>query len=192
VAPAARSFRGLARQIRRRTTFDEASGTLRATDDLLRVAGVVHADEVSVSFSPGPTVRAKVGQSRRIEYRCGVAVGAIDLAYRTVETWDGDRLHYDRLVLATGARPLVPPIEGFGVPGCFVLRTIDDAVQIQQHIRRCRCRMAVSWVPGLSGWGLRGGAERPRRPLRQVSRRPRPGARRRPRSAARPRAAARS
>jgi NAD(P)H-nitrite reductase large subunit len=64
---------------------------------------------------------------------------------------DGDRLPYDRVVIATGARPLVPPIDGLGAEGCFVLRTIDDAVQIQQYIRRCRCRTAVVVGAGLLG-----------------------------------------
>jgi nitrite reductase (NADH) large subunit len=54
-------------------------------------------------------------------------------------------------VIATGARPLVPPIGGVGAAGCFVLRTIDDAVQIQQHIRRTRGRTAVIVGGGLLG-----------------------------------------
>jgi len=33
---------------------------------------------------------------------------------------------YDVLVLATGAAPFVPPIEGRGTDGCFVYRTIED------------------------------------------------------------------
>jgi NAD(P)H-nitrite reductase large subunit len=68
-----------------------------------------------------------------------------------VETGDDERFPYDRLVIATGARPFVPPIEGFGVSGTFVLRTIDDAVQMQQHIRRRRCRTAVVVGSGLLG-----------------------------------------
>jgi nitrite reductase (NADH) large subunit len=45
----------------------------------------------------------------------------------------------------------VPPIDGFGAEGSFVLRTIDDAVQIQQHVRRHRCRTAVIVGAGLLG-----------------------------------------
>jgi nitrite reductase (NADH) large subunit len=90
-------------------------------------------------------------ESRRVDYRRGVAAAAIDRANRAVETEDGERFPYDRLVIATGARPFVPPIEGFGVAGSFVLRTIDDAVQMQQHVRRWRCRAAVVVGAGLLG-----------------------------------------
>src|SRR5215208_4527523 len=90
-------------------------------------------------------------ESRRIEYRRGVAATVIDRANRQVETDDGRRIPYDRLVIATGARPYVPPIEGFGVAGSFVVRTIDDAVQIQQYARRWRGRTAVVVGGGLLG-----------------------------------------
>src|SRR5262249_30885548 len=89
--------------------------------------------------------------SRRIDYRRGVAITAIDRPNREAILADGARLPFDRLVIATGARPFVPPIAGFGAEGSFVLRTIDDAVQIQQHIRRRRCRTALIVGAGLLG-----------------------------------------
>ena len=51
---------------------------------------------------------------------------AIDLAARTVATSAGRVLHYDKLVLATGSAPFVPPTPGNDLPGCFVYRTLDD------------------------------------------------------------------
>ena len=90
-------------------------------------------------------------ESRRVDYRRGVEVTAIDRSNRAVALADGQQLPYDRVVIATGARPFVPPIEGFGAEGCFALRTIDDAVQIQQHIRRTRGRTAVIVGGGLLG-----------------------------------------
>jgi NAD(P)H-nitrite reductase large subunit len=105
----------------------------------------------SVSIESLYLNRRDWAESRRIDYRRGVPVAAIDRAGREVSLADGDRLPYDRAVLATGARPLVPPIDGLGAEGCFVLRTIDDAVQIQQYIRRCRCRTAVIVGAGLLG-----------------------------------------
>jgi nitrite reductase (NADH) large subunit len=93
-------------------------------------------------------------ESRRVDYRRGVPATEIDRESREVAIADGERLPYDRLVIATGARPFVPPIDGFGAEGSFVLRTIDDAVQIQQYIRRMRCRTAVIVGAGLLGLEL--------------------------------------
>ena len=90
-------------------------------------------------------------ESRRVDFRRGVPATEIDRHNREVALADGERLPYDRVVIATGARPFVPPIDGFGADGSFVLRTIDDAVQIQQYIRRTRCRTAVVVGGGLLG-----------------------------------------
>src|SRR5215218_3102389 len=89
--------------------------------------------------------------SRRVDYRRSVAATALDRASREVETSDGQRLPYDRVIIATGARPLLPPIEGVGSEGSFALRSIDDAVRIQQYIRRRRCSVAVIIGAGLLG-----------------------------------------
>jgi nitrite reductase (NADH) large subunit len=71
-------------------------------------------------------------ETKGIEYFPESRIVGVDPAGRSVEVEDGKRLDFDRLVLATGSRAFVPPLEGFGMPGTFVLRTIDDGVQIQQ------------------------------------------------------------
>lgn len=43
---------------------------------------------------------------------------------------DGQALSYDRLLIATGASPLLPEMEGLEGPGVFPLRTIKDAKEI--------------------------------------------------------------
>ena len=105
----------------------------------------------SVSIESLYLNRRDWAESRRIDYRRGVPVTAIERTDHEVALADGRRLAYDRVVLATGARPFVPPIDGLAADGCFVLRTIDDAVQIQQYIRRHRCRTAVVVGGGLLG-----------------------------------------
>jgi len=105
----------------------------------------------SVSIESLYLNRRDWADSRRVDYRRGVAVTAIDRANREVKLADGQRIPYDRVIIATGARPLVPPVDAFGAEGSFVLRTIDDAVQIQQYIRRRRCRTAVIVGAGLLG-----------------------------------------
>ncbi len=51
---------------------------------------------------------------------------SIDRAAKTVTTDTGETLSYDKLVLATGSYPFVPPIPGNDRDNCFVYRTIDD------------------------------------------------------------------
>ncbi len=51
---------------------------------------------------------------------------AIDRGAKTVSTSTGETLPYDKLVLATGSYPFVPPVPGKDRPDCFVYRTIED------------------------------------------------------------------
>ncbi|MFT5722808.1 MAG: nitrite reductase (NADH) large subunit [Motiliproteus sp.] len=55
---------------------------------------------------------------------------AIDCAAKTVTSARGETLSYDKLVLATGSFPFVPPIEGNDRKNCFVYRTIEDLEMI--------------------------------------------------------------
>lgn len=113
--------------------------------------GITRLVSESVSIESLYLNRRDWADSRKVDYRRGVTATVIDRANREVALADGQRLPYDRLVIATGATPLVPPIDGFGAEGSFVLRTIDDAVQMQQHVRRRRCRTAVIVGAGLLG-----------------------------------------
>jgi len=45
---------------------------------------------------------------------------------------NGREVSYDRLLLATGSRPFIPPIEGVDKGGVFTLRTIGDALAIKK------------------------------------------------------------
>jgi len=45
---------------------------------------------------------------------------------------------YDHVIIATGSRPFVPPMEGFGGDGTFLFRTIDDCARIADFARNNR------------------------------------------------------
>lgn len=64
---------------------------------------------------------------RQIELRSGLAVVGIDRAARQVVTVDGERLDYDRLLLATGSRPRQLSVPGNDLNGIRTLRTLDDS-----------------------------------------------------------------
>jgi hypothetical protein len=72
----------------------------------------------------------------------------IDRGAQEVILGTGETVTYDRLILATGSSAMVPPIEGFGMPGTFVMREADDALAIrafaQEHPARTRSSPVVA------------------------------------------------
>src|SRR5215470_4213257 len=61
-----------------------------------------------------------------IRLAIGEAVVRLDAKAKTVATAVGRTVRYDKLVLATGARPSVPPVAGLALPGVCAFRTIAD------------------------------------------------------------------
>src|SRR5579863_7373404 len=59
-------------------------------------------------------------QEHGIRTRLGILVEEIDRVNCAVRSSDGDWMHYDKLILATGASPEIPPIEGLDPAGVFV------------------------------------------------------------------------
>ncbi|WP_406510823.1 nitrite reductase large subunit NirB [Streptomyces sp. NBC_00212] len=60
---------------------------------------------------------------------------SVDRAARTVTARSGRTFAYDTLVLATGSYPFVPPVPGKDTPGCFVYRTIEDLLAIEEYAK---------------------------------------------------------
>ena len=78
----------------------------------------------------------------RIEVLTGERAVAIDPAGRSVRLRSGGTLHYDHLVLATGARNRVLPVPGAELDGVVQLRTLVDADGIKARLGGLR-RAAV-------------------------------------------------
>jgi nitrite reductase (NADH) large subunit len=90
------------------------------------VAGTVEIDDTVIN---PPEWYA----SRGIDVRLSTNVAAVDGAGRAVVLDDGERVEYDRLLIAAGADPVVPPIEGADKRGVFTLRSADDALAIRER-----------------------------------------------------------
>jgi len=75
----------------------------------------------------------------------------IDLRARRVLLATGDVLPYDRLILAMGSSAATPPLDGFGKPGSFVMRTAADAMRIRSYAQDQGARHAVVAGGGLLG-----------------------------------------
>ena len=70
----------------------------------------------------------------RVDFRRGVAVTAIDKDAKTVTGSDGSVVPYDSLLLATGARPFVPPIEGIDTVKYHTFMTLKDARELRADL----------------------------------------------------------
>ncbi len=68
----------------------------------------------------------------------GDAVVTVNREAKYVQTQSGRVEHFDALVLATGSRPFVPPLDGVDAQGVFVYRTLDDLDAIRDYARCCR------------------------------------------------------
>ena len=113
----------------------------------------VHLSEVFSGKEP-----AELALTSRDYYKSvGVAahfgdpVAEIDRANKLVVTEGGRRFSYDKLVLATGSYPFVPPISGGKNKNCLTYRTINDLGQIKARAKNGKVGVVVGG--GLLGFG---------------------------------------
>ncbi|KAF0123888.1 MAG: CoA-disulfide reductase [bacterium] len=59
--------------------------------------------------------------------------------------------HYDRLIIATGAKPIVPPLPGVNLSKIYTIKTIEDASSIKDYIGRKQTKKAIIIGAGLIG-----------------------------------------
>ena len=102
-------------------------------------------DRVGLSkyFSGTPVADLMLGkiewyQEHGIETHIGDRATAIQREQGIVTSQRGEAIEYDRLVLATGSAPFVPPIDGVAKEGVFVYRTIEDLEAIAAYGQKAR------------------------------------------------------
>ena len=73
------------------------------------------------------------------------------VAFRSTVDGSEQEASYDKLIIASGASPIVPNIEGVGLNGVFTVRTPDDAISIRDYIEKNNCKKAVVIGAGFIG-----------------------------------------
>jgi NAD(P)H-nitrite reductase large subunit len=86
----------------------------------------------------------------------GVEASSLDASNRVVETSLG-RIGYGKLLIATGAEPLKPRVEGLSLEGVYTLRTLDDAEEVKRRLMDASRVLVVGG--GLLGLNLAEAAE---------------------------------
>ena len=75
-------------------------------------------------------------QEKGITLRLGIRIIDVDPLTKTVTGDDGSVTEYDKLLIATGSAPFVPPIEGVDKDGVYCFRNMDDTKALLEQIGR--------------------------------------------------------
>jgi len=86
-----------------------------------------------------------------VETMLGVEVTQIDVRAKTVSLAGGGQVGYDRLLIATGGKPFVPPLPGADLLGVYTFTTWQDARRIDHYIDDNRVESALVVGGGLIG-----------------------------------------
>lgn len=82
-------------------------------------------------------------EEHHIDLRTDVHVTAIDPTRSCVTDSTGAKTPYDRLLIAVGATPFIPPIPGTGNEGVYVFRSIEDTRRITARARTSRNAVVI-------------------------------------------------
>lgn len=139
---------------------------LRRLDEKAKIIILESTDEISIANCGLPYYCSGIISSRddmivakpqifsgllNVEVRLNSKVTSINPDKKTVTVNDDYELSYDNLVLALGASPVKPPIEGINNKKIFTVRTLSDADGIKDFIKSKNTKKAVVIGGGFIG-----------------------------------------
>ncbi|MBE9468701.1 MAG: NAD(P)/FAD-dependent oxidoreductase [Bacteroidetes bacterium] len=126
----------------------EASKTIRKNDDNAEITIISKSNNLfffrprlidyiadNVSVDKITPFKKNFYETNRIKIILNETVTDIDSVKQKVSTLSNKIFEYDKLLLAQGANPFIPPIEGIKKKGVFTLREIDDADRIKNYCK---------------------------------------------------------
>ncbi|MCW8847812.1 MAG: NAD(P)/FAD-dependent oxidoreductase [Sedimenticola sp.] len=129
------SHAGLEAVHRIRLVDETSSITVVTRDAQLPYSPTILPYVVSGQSEPNRVVlrNADYFKSQDVNLITGNELIAINEADQKVTLKSGEEWHYEKLLLATGADPIIPPIPGLAETPFHVLRTMQDAVNLRTH-----------------------------------------------------------
>ncbi len=81
----------------------------------------------------------------------GLDAGNKQVTVKDQETGAEEAFSYDKLVIAVGASPAIPPVKGMDLPGVFTIRTPQDAIGVRDWVKEKQVKKAVVVGAGFIG-----------------------------------------
>ncbi|MDD6840485.1 MAG: FAD-dependent oxidoreductase [Spirochaetales bacterium] len=78
-----------------------------------------------------------------VEVKTEMEAVYVDKDNKTVSFKNGESVSYDKLIIATGASPIRPEVDGVDKEGVFTLRSVDDAVAIRSYAESVKKAVVV-------------------------------------------------
>lgn len=143
-----------------------AAARCRRLNDAAEIIILEATDEISIANCGLPYYTSDVINSRanmivsspvrfknllNIDVRLNARVTEINRKSKTVTVNGTDTLSYDKLVLATGGTPVIPPITGINNKKIFTVRTLKDGDGIKDILRSGEAKNAVVVGGGFIG-----------------------------------------
>ena len=110
------------------------------------VGGVIQSEDALIVNTP-----QKFSALTGVEVTTDCEIVSVDPQGHSITARNGDTISYDKLVIAAGAEPVIPPVEGTQLQGVFGVRTPQDAIAIRSYIEQSGCRRAVVVGGGFIG-----------------------------------------
>ena len=88
-----------------------------------------------------------------LQFHAQATVKTVHTANKCIELENGQKLTFNKILIATGARALLPPLKGLPDQRVFVMRTMDDAKRLKQYLATQTVKKAV--VVGASMVGIK-------------------------------------
>ncbi|MGQ4915344.1 MAG: NAD(P)/FAD-dependent oxidoreductase [Candidatus Asgardarchaeia archaeon] len=82
-------------------------------------------------------------EKRKIQVKLNARVIKINPSEKTIELKSGEKDNYDKLILATGSTPFVPPIKSSEKNGVFTLRSLDDTLKLVELTKRVKNAIVI-------------------------------------------------
>jgi NAD(P)H-nitrite reductase large subunit len=73
----------------------------------------------------------------------GRHVAKVDFDHQAVELENGQKISYDRLLIATGGKPFIPKIEGLETPGVYSFTKLEDAKKISSVLKKVQRAVVI-------------------------------------------------
>lgn len=143
-----------------------AAARLRRLDDEAEILILEKTQEISIANCGLPYYCSNVINSEaamhvssiqkfknllNVDIKMGANVTRINREEKYVLVNDSEKVFYDKLVLAPGASPARPPIEGIDNPKIYTVRMLADAEKIKTHLKSTNAKNAVVVGGGFIG-----------------------------------------